>query len=137
MTLHRHDRLTVPVNVANCVPSVGPEQGDLGGYLLAWLVSLVFCSGLFGLAVLPWRVPGPRWLLLYFGAGCGLLTLLAMLWSRPWRQRPDLTASSAGNRRHHSLPGRSAGSNLKYCSSVAANRSKDGHRIPAASTIFQ
>jgi hypothetical protein len=115
MTLNRQDSLGAGhVGVTNRLPASGPpEQGELGGYLLGWLMTLVFCSGLIGLAVLPpWGMALPRWLLLVYGAGCGLLTVLAMYQSRPWQQRPGPTASSGGNRGHHFLPARPAGSGL-------------------------
>jgi hypothetical protein len=121
MTLNRHDDGTVQVSVANRVSrSAPPKEGEPGGYLLAWLVSLVFCWGLLDLAVLPWRVLGPRWVLLVFGAICCLLTVLAMFHSRPWRQRPDPAAVPAGNRGDDSLPVRPASSGLLLPSSRAS-----------------
>jgi hypothetical protein len=52
------------------------------------MAALSFCSGLFGLAVLPlFHLEAPRMLILAYGISCTLLALLALLLSRP-RQRP-------------------------------------------------
>ena len=74
-------------------PSSGPpELGRLGSYLLAWTAALSFCGGLFGLAVSSaFEVAVPRWFILAYGVGCALLTLLALLLSRPWQQYPIST----------------------------------------------
>jgi hypothetical protein len=65
-----------------------PEWGGHGAPLLACAVPLAFCSGLLQLVVLPAHgVVVPRWLILAHGAGCVLLAVLALLLSRPWRQR--------------------------------------------------
>jgi hypothetical protein len=63
------------------------ERDSLAGYLLAWTVLIVFCSGLVGLAVSPlFDAEVPRWLILAHGIDCFLLALLALLLTRPWRQ---------------------------------------------------
>jgi hypothetical protein len=61
--------------------------GELGGYLLGWVVPLAFCLGLIGLAVASlFEVAVPRWLILAEGAGCALLALLAPLLTRARQQ---------------------------------------------------
>jgi hypothetical protein len=67
----------------------------LAGYLLAWAVPVVFCSGLVGLAVSPLcEATPPRWLIVTHGLGCSLLALLATLLGRPGR--PVEVARPAG-----------------------------------------
>ena len=68
--------------------SLPPEPKGPEGFLLAWTAALSFCSGLFGLAVLPlFHLEAPRWLILAYGVSCALQALLALLLSRP-RRRP-------------------------------------------------
>jgi formyltetrahydrofolate deformylase len=67
--------------------SLPPVRGGLGSYLLAWTVPLSFCSGLLGLAVsAQFAVAVPRWFILAYGAGCAVVSLLALLLCRPWQR---------------------------------------------------
>jgi hypothetical protein len=60
-----------------------PWRGGLAAPLLAIAVGPAFCSGLFGLAVLPTQgVAVPRWLILAYGFGCVLMALAAALLGR-------------------------------------------------------
>jgi hypothetical protein len=69
---------------------VAPERSGPGGYLLAWTVPLLFCSGLCGLAVSSvLEVAVPRWFILASGVVCALLVLLAPLVNWSCRKSPS------------------------------------------------
>jgi hypothetical protein len=77
-----------------------PEWRGLALYLLAWTVPLGFCSGLFGLAVSSaFEVVVPRWLILAYGGGCVLGTLVTPLLSLPWQHRQTAGCRSTGSHR--------------------------------------
>jgi hypothetical protein len=74
-----------------------PEQGGLGGPLLACAVALSFCGGLVALAVLPPAgVTLSRGVIVAYGFGSTLLALPAVLLSQTWRR---LRASARDDRR--------------------------------------
>jgi hypothetical protein len=109
MTLNRQDTYAAHVGVASRGPNsagtfprtacsqprtarqegltLPPEWARLAGYLLAWTVPVVFCSGFVGLAVSSlFEVAVPRWVVLAHGIDCILVALLALLLTGPWQQ---------------------------------------------------